>query len=115
MVMFLKKMNKRSISKIFNESGVGVWTPIIDEEVVLTNGSFPPDSGSEAEINKHIAAYIQKSLSEAVQKKIIGLKAVVNWPYDGSNLRPAVKKIEVFRISGKKYILLMRIGHSNSV
>lgn len=109
--MFLKKMNKRSISKIFNEAEIGVWTPIIDEEVMLTDGSFPPDAGSEAEINQLIDEYIQKSLSAAVQKKVIGFKAIVNWPHDGSNLHPAVKKIEVFRISGKKYILLMRIGH----
>lgn len=108
-------MNKRSVSKKFNDAEIGVWTPIIDEEVVLTNASFTPNSEVEVEINKHIAVYIQKSLSTAVQKKIIGLKAVVNWPYDGSNLHPVVKKIEVFRISGKKYILLMRIGHSTSV
>jgi hypothetical protein len=108
-------MNKRSISKKFNDAEIGVWTPIIDEEVRLTDASFSPDSEVEAEINKHIAAYIQKSLSAAVQKKIIGLKAVVSWPYDGSNLRPVVNKIEVFRISGKKYILLMRIGHSITV
>lgn len=104
-------MNKKSVSKNFNNATPGEWTTIIDEKIKLTNAFFTHSPESEAEINVHVDKYLQMFLSKAVQRKIIGLKVLVNWPVGDVPLRPVVTKVEVFKVTGTKYILLMHIGH----
>jgi hypothetical protein len=99
-------MNKRSIAKAFNEAPKGQWTTITTEEIVLAKVEI----SSAEEMNQLVGKYIDTFLTKAVQKKIPGLKAIVNWPSgDAPLVNPTVSRMEVFRMSASKYVLLLRV------
>lgn len=102
-------MSKRTVAKAFNEAKIGTWSTITSEEIKLTNAFFESEEESREEINKLIVQYVDSFLTKAVQKKIFGLKALVNWPIDGARYKPIVSNMEVLRISANKYVLLIHL------
>lgn len=102
-------MNKRSVAKAFNEAKINQWTTITSEKIKLTNGFFESEEESREEINTYIDQYINFFLTKAVQKKVTGLKGLVTWPLAGTPFKPVVSKMEVFRMSANKYVLLLHV------
>jgi hypothetical protein len=102
-------MNKRSIAKLFNQAPKGVWTTITTDPVRLSEASFNNTEESREQINELVNQYINKYLTKAVQKKIPGLRAIVDWSNNGAPLdRPAVAYMEVFRL-GTKFVLILHV------
>jgi hypothetical protein len=106
--VFIENMNKRNIAKKFNEAPIGVWTDIVHEKVQLSNKSF---SESEKEIDALINKHFDTFFTKAILKKVVGAKNIIIWPSDGSLFNPVVDRVEVFRVSSNKYILLVRVNH----
>lgn len=104
-------MNKRSIAKKFNEAEIGQWSDIMTEKIKLTNASFTESEESKQEINAHFAKYYDTFFTKAILKKVIGSKTIVVWPTDGTPFKPVVDRVEVFRVSASKYIMLIRVSH----
>ena len=103
-------MNKRSIAKAFNEAPKDVWTTIVSEPVKLTNAFFKNEAESKEEIDVHIAKYIDTFLTKSVQKKLVGLEIVVQWPTGDIPFRPYVDRVKVFRL-GNKYVGVIIVNH----
>lgn len=105
-------MNRRAISKTFNEVPIGEWADIVPERIKLTNGAFPNSEESRMEINRHIEKYNEVFFSTAILKKVVGSKTIVTWPVDGNTLfKPVVDRVEVFRVSKAKYVMLIQVEH----
>lgn len=102
-------MNKRSIAKKFNDAKIGEWSDITTERIKLTAASFTESEESRQEINVQIDKYINTFLTKSVQKKIHGLKVLVNWPTNSSPFNPVVDGVEVFRITKSKYVMLIHV------
>ena len=102
-------MNKRSVSRKFNDAKIGEWSDITTERIKLTAASFTESEESRQEINLLIDKYFTVFFTKAIMKKVIGLKTIVIWPTDGSPFNPVVDRVEVFRVSANKYIILIRV------
>ena len=103
-------MNRRSLAKKFNDASKDVWTTVTTERIKLTSASFTEQSEeSRQEINVQVDKYIDTFLTKAVKKKIHGLKVQVIWPTDGTPFNPVVDRVEVFRVSANKYIMLIHV------
>ena len=102
-------MNKRFIANVFKNAKIGEWSDIVSEKIKLTNASFTESEESRQEINRLIDKYFTVFFTKAIMKKVIGLKTIVIWPPDGSPFNPVVDRVEVFRVSANKYIMLIRV------
>ena len=102
-------MNRRSLAKKFNDAKIGEWSDITTERIKLTAASFTESEESRQEINAQITKYINTFLTKSVQKKIPGLKVLVNWPTDGTPFNPIVDRMEIFKISANRAIMLIHV------
>jgi hypothetical protein len=103
-------MNKRSLAKKFNAAEPGMWSDITTERIKLTAASFTEQSEeSMQEINVLVDKYCSTFFSKAIMKKVVNVKSIVIWPQDASPFTPIVDRVEVFRISANRAIMLIRV------
>ena len=103
-------MNRRSLTKKFNSAEPGVWTDLTTERIKLTAASFTEQSEeSQQEINLQIDKYCTTFFSKAVMKKVVNVKSIVIWPIDGTPFNPVVDKVEIFKISSNRALMLIRV------
>ena len=108
-------MNKREITKVFNEASLEEFTalPIVPMELLLHN------IGDDAEGNKALAdaldLYLTYALTKPALKKIKKRKAIVVWPAEGDEIFPVITALEVFRYGRNKYVTLARVRDKSTL
>lgn len=103
-------MSKRELAKFFREIEKNSFAILPTEPIVLL--SEPPKSDDD--INVALKTHFDKILTEAVQKKIIGKKAVVILPDDPNKpYNTTLAKTYIYRFSTTKYIAVSIVIHRN--
>ncbi len=102
-------MNKREITKVFNEAKLEAFTtlPIVPMELLLHNIS--DDAAGNQALGDALDLYLSYALTKPALKKVKNRKVVVVWPEDRDEIFPVITALEVFRYGLKKYAVIARV------
>ena len=109
-------MNKREITKVFNEAKLEAFTelPIMPMELLLH--TIDDDEEGNRALGDALDLFLSYALTKPALKKIKARKAVVVWPDDAADeLFPVITAIEVYRYGRNKYVTLARVRDKSAL
>lgn len=103
------RMNKREITKVFNEAKVEEFTALPIEPMELLLHTIRDDAKGNRALSEALDLYLSYALTKPALKKVKNRKAIVIWSDDDDEIFPVITSLEVFRYGRNKYVALARV------
>ena len=101
-------MNKREVTKVFNEGELERFTELPIERMYLLNEAIVDNAEGNAKLAEAADIYLSMVMSKPALKKVTSRKMYVRWS-SREKLNPILDRVEVFRYGKRKYLLVAHI------